>query len=268
MKIGFIGAGKMAEAIIASLIRGKVVPAGAVFASDISEERRNHLKKTHGINTYSRNQDIIDAVDVLVLAVKPQHLDELLAEMSADGAVPEALVISIAAGKRLDYFTSNLPGSRIVRVMPNLACTVGQAMSAYCCAEEVTPQDKVNVVSILEAAGKALEVPEEQLDAVTALSGSGPAFFAYVMDCLAQGAVAEGMKREDALLLAGQTMYGTALLLMEEEMDPRDLIRNVASAKGTTAEGLGVLEASDAAEVLQSTIAAAARRSRELSAGE
>jgi pyrroline-5-carboxylate reductase len=140
-------------------------------------------------------------------------------------------------------------------------------MSAFCLGTRTTASDRRIVVRQLSAFGAALELPEEQFDAVTALSGSGPAFFAYVLDALVDSAEKQGLQRDHALLLAEQTMYGTAKLLKEQKIAPQDLIESVASAKGTTAAGLSVLDESTIRAVLHRTLAAAARRSRELSAG-
>ena len=139
-------------------------------------------------------------------------------------------------------------------------------MSVYCAASTATADDRKTAATLLSCFGKVLELSEETLDAVTAVSGSGPAFFTYLMDKIAEAGVKEGLTRADALLLAEQTMMGTAKLLMENKTDPQELIKSVASAKGTTAAGLAVLEKSAVGAILQKTIAAAAQRSRELSA--
>jgi pyrroline-5-carboxylate reductase len=264
VKIAFLGGGKMAEAILASLLTSRTVSPSACFISDISEERLRLLKKRFGVNTYKNNVDAVLPAKVVFLAVKPQQLDELLEEIK-DSVTDEHIIVSIAAGKTLSYFSEKLGRGKLVRVMPNMGCMVGEAMSAICADESVSPRDVAEVERLLQAAGKTLQLTEDKFDAVTALSGSGPAFFAYVLDSMVSGAIAEGLDRDQALLLAEQTMLGTARLLLDNKVDPADLIRDVASARGTTAEGLNELEASDLRLVLQKTIAAAARRSRELS---
>jgi len=262
MKIGFIGAGKMAEAIIASILDAGMYEAGDIQASDISAARLGTLAGQYGICVTAGNASLVAAADAIVLAVKPQELDVVL-----DGIAPSAagkLFISIAAGKPLAYFEGKLRAARVVRVMPNLACQVGEGMSAYCGGCAATADDLALVAGLLGCAGKAIALDESQFDVVTALSGSGPAFFAYALNAMVEGAVKEGMARTDALMLAEQTMLGTARVLMERTVSPVDFIAQVASKGGTTAAGLAVLESSSVADDLQSTIHAAAARSREL----
>lgn len=263
MKIGFIGGGKMAEAIISALIGSKTVGASEIFASDLSADRRSYLKKQFGINAYSRNEVIPGMADVIFLSIKPQQFDEVAAEL-AGKVTGQHLVISILAGKKTSNIEALLPAARVIRVMPNMACQVTEGMSVLCCGRLATHTDKTTAVKVLESCGRVLELTEDKFDAVTALSGSGPAFFAYVLNKMVEAAVQEGLEQADALLLAEQTMRGTAKFLLEKETTPADLIKSVASAKGTTAAGLEVLDKSDIAVVLADTIKAAARRSREL----
>lgn len=255
----------MAEAMIASLIGTKVSDPHEIYASDISAERRMRLKQLYGINTYSKNKVIPGSATVLVLAVKPQDLGDALKEF-APLINDKHLVISIAAGKKLGFLQSLLPRARVVRVMPNLACTAAEGMSVFCVGASITPLDKATVNRLLSCLGKVLELPESHFDAVTALSGSGPAFFTYFLNLMVDAAVKEGLDPKEALLLAGQTMLGTSKLLMEKHLDPQELIKAVTSAKGTTAAGLEVLDHSDIARVVRDTLHAAARRSAELGA--
>ncbi len=264
MKIGFVGGGKMAEAIVASLLDAQMVEAADVIVSDISHERREALAAQYGIGVTESNAAVVSESDTVVLAVKPQDLDTVLEGVAPNAA--DRLIISIAAGKPLAYFETQLPGARIVRVMPNLACQVGEGMSAYCGGGTTTAADLDWVAQILGCAGRALELPEALFDVVTALSGSGPAFFAYALKAMVDGAVCEGMEPDAALMLAEQTMLGTAKVLIEKGVSPADFMAQVASKGGTTAAGLAVLADSPVASALQSTIKAAADRSRELSA--
>jgi pyrroline-5-carboxylate reductase len=264
MKIGFIGSGKMAEAIIAGLLRAKITRPAEIFASDVSDERRSALKKEYGVNTYGNNALIAAKSNVLFLCIKPQQLDGVLQEI-ASSVSREHLVISIAAGKKLATIEAALPQARVIRIMPNVGCLVSEAMSAMTLGARTTAADSQLAGKLLSNVGRVVQLPEDQFDAVTALSGSGPAFFAFLLDKLSDAAVAEGLDRQSALLLAKQTMLGTAKLLLDKAMDPKALIEMVASAKGTTAEGLKVLEGSSIAEIMRETVSAAARRSRELS---
>jgi pyrroline-5-carboxylate reductase len=264
MKIGFIGCGRMAEAIISSLISSRIVGAHQVSASDISKERREEVKARHGINLYTRNNLIPEIAEVLFLAVKPQQLGSVL-EGIAGQVTDKHLVISIAAGKAVSFVESALPAARVIRVMPNLPCTVGEGMSVFCAGSKATPTDKQKTEKLLGSFGKVLQLPEEAFDAVTAMSGSGPAFFTYYLAKMVSAGVKAGLRREDALLLAEQTMLGTSKLLISKGTRPEDLIEAVASSKGTTAAGLDVLRSSDLHEIVNKTIEAAANRSRELS---
>jgi pyrroline-5-carboxylate reductase len=264
MKIGFVGAGKMAEAILSSLLDSGVCKAVDITASDISPDRCAALEGLYGVCVTSENRNVVEASDVVVLAVKPQELDGVLAGLASCAA--GKLVISIAAGKPLAYFASKLPGARLVRVMPNLACQVGEGMSVFCGANDATAEDLERVDRIFGASGRALQLDESLFDVVTALSGSGPAFFAFALDALVQGAVAEGMPPATAALLAGQTMLGTAKVLLERGLSAEVFMSQVASKGGTTAAGLAVLNDGSVKADMAAAIAAASGRSRELSA--
>jgi len=243
-------------------LKAGMVAARGLVAADTDEARRRAIGERLGVRTTASNAEAATA-ELVVLAVKPQQLDGVIQELPA-GALAGRLVLSIMAGKRTESLQKAMPGARIVRVMPNLPCVVGEGMSAFCAAAGASDEDVARVRALLGAFGKVIELPEDRFDVVTALSGSGPAFFAYVLDRLAGSAVAQGLSRDEALLLAGQTMLGTARLLLEQGTDPKALIASVASAKGTTAAGLAVLDASDVGAVLKRTLAAAAQRSREL----
>ncbi len=263
MSIGFVGAGKMAEAIMAGLIRQQFAQPGQILASDVSEERLAALRQQYKIQVTRQNAEVVEQAECCVLAVKPQQLEAVLREI-APLVTPDHLILSIAAGKQTAWLESLLPQGRVVRVMPNIACLAGEGMNVYTRGARATEEDAAAASELLGCCGLALELPESQFDAVTALSGSGPAFFAWVLDRLVDGAVQEGLSRDQALVLAGQTMQGTARLLLATGMEPADLAASVTSAKGTTAEGRAVLENEATADVLKRTVQAAARRSREL----
>jgi pyrroline-5-carboxylate reductase len=263
IQVGFIGAGKMAEAMMAGFIKERVVAPVEILAGDVSAERLAEVSRKHGVRITLDNAEVVRETSVCVLAVKPQQLNEILRNL-APHFTSDHLIISIAAGKTTGYLESLLPNGRLVRVMPNIACLVGEGMNVYARGARATAADSEQVARLLGCCGKATELPETLFDAVTALSGSGPAFFAYLLDRLVDGAVQEGMPRGQALMLASQTMLGTARLLMEKGMEPAGLAEAVTSAKGTTAAGRAVLETPELAELLSRTIAAAARRSREL----
>lgn len=255
----------MAEAILSALISSRQVGPHEILASDISVARCSLLKKQYGVNVYSRNEAVVGAVEILFLCIKPQQMTEVLEEIAAF-TTQDQLVFSIAAGKTLSFLESLLPQARLIRVMPNLPCVVGDGMTAFCRGRHATAADGRKAVTLLESFSRVVELPEVQFDAVTALSGSGPAFFAYLMQALAQAAVEEGLDADVATSMAAQTMLGTARVLIEKKTAPDAFIRAVTSAKGTTAAGLDVLGRSPVQDLLRQTVHAAAQRSRELSA--
>lgn len=262
--LGFLGAGKMAEALMSGAMAGGVVDPSRVLACDISVARRADLAARLGIAVTDDPLAVVARCRRIVLAVKPQDLGDLLRKV-ASGLTSSHLVFSIAAGKRLEWLQKLAPEARFVRVMPNLALMVREGMCAYCPGALATEDDAAEAERLLGCSGRVIRLDESCFDAVTALSGSGPAFYAKVMVDMAIAAEAEGLPPEAARLLATQTMLGTARYLIETKQDPAAFIQAVSSPKGTTVAGLDVMADSDLATVLGQTIHAAARRSHELS---
>lgn len=264
MRTGFIGAGKMAEALLAGLLARRICRTDEILVSDVAIGRLDVMRTQYGVQALQDNAETVRRSEAVVLAVKPQELEHVLAGVSAMTA--GKLVISIAAGKRLSFFEERLPGARVVRVMPNLACQVGQGMSVLCGGTRATDADLALVRVMFESCGRVARQAESQFDTVTALSGSGPAFFAYMVNALAEAAAARGMEAETALELGLQTMLGTAAVMLQKGTSPADFMAAVASKGGTTAAGLEVLDGSDVHTVLGKVLAAAADRSKALSA--
>lgn len=264
MRTGLIGGGKMAEALLSGMLAQTVCMADEVLVSDLDPGRRQWLSEHYGIETLQQNRAVVERSEAVILAVKPQDLDAVLDDLAPVAA--GRLFVSIAAGRRLAYFEARLDGVRLVRVMPNLPFQAGEGMSVCCRGAHATDADIGLVRQMLASGGRVLELDESFFDVVTALSGSGPAFFAFVVQAFVQTAVAQGMATETALELALQTMRGTATIMMQRGITPADLMASVASKGGTTAAGLAVLENSDVPAVLRATLDAAARRSGELSA--
>ncbi len=265
IKIGFIGSGRIAEAMMRAMINTKVVEAHGIFASDPSVERRNHLKREYGINVYSHNGDVVAAVDILFIAIKPQQIAEALAPL-AEAVTADQLVISIAAGRTIASIEALLPAARVVRIMPNLPCQVAEGMTAFCLGHKTRTGDQRIVGELLACFGRVLEMPESKFDVVTAISGSGPAFFAHFLCRIVEAGVANGLTNDEATLLAEQTMLGTARVLLTGETHPHDFIRAVTSPQGTTEAGLTALASPVLADLVNKTIQRATERSRELSA--
>ena len=260
----FLGAGQMGSAILGGLVRGGA-PASSIHVFDVDASRSVALAAAHGVIAEPSANAAVRAADVVVLAVKPQHLGGLLASLD-EGLLGGPLFLSIAAGKTLAWLEERLPGARVVRAMPNLAMRVGEGMSAICPGSLATPQDAETAAFVLGCSGKVRPLPESLFDVVTALSGSGPAFFAVVLQAFVKGAVDLGMPEADAQTLALQTLVGTAKVLSEGTDSPAEFIRAVTSAKGTTEAGLKVMEASDLQAIARDTLSAAATRSAELRA--
>jgi len=262
--IGFVGAGRMAEAILAGMLRGGGYAARMIGVSDVQDLRVQELVHRYGIKGFADNQALVRACDVLVLAVKPQDLNPVLTGIAAD--VCDRCVISIVAGRLLAGLEQALPQARLVRVMPNLACTVGAGMTVLCAGSRATDDDLQCAEALFAASGRVCRAPEAQFDMVTALSGSGPAFWTQLAAYQQDVAVAAGMEEQTARLLVLQTMLGTAKVLLASAAPFEDFMNAVASKGGTTAAGLEVLRTGPAHEILASVLTAAAQRSQALRA--
>ncbi|MDD4101315.1 MAG: pyrroline-5-carboxylate reductase [Kiritimatiellae bacterium] len=264
MRIGFIGAGKMAEAILCTAVQADICAPWDITACDINAARRQLVEKEYGVIVTEDAVQTAKTCKVLVLAVKPQDMDKLLREIRP-ALTEKHLLISIAAGKTLAALKKAAGiKPRLVRVMPNLALLAQEGMSVYCVGQNVKAADKRLAAQLFGSAGAVLELPEKHFDAVTALSGSGPAFVAYFMQAMIEGALALKLPVDAAVLLAGQTLIGTGIYLQNTGRETDEFIKAVSSPKGTTAAGMAVLEQSDLRDVVCRTLAAAAARSSEL----
>src|SRR3989344_470071 len=261
--IGFIGAGKMCNAMLESFFReSKVIPE-QVIVSDKNKGNLLLIKKKFGIEAVSDNKEVASRAKIIFLSVKPQDMQHLLNEISSD--VDESkLVVSIAAGVPIKKISSKL-SAKIARVMPNTPFMVGEGMSAVTFSKGFTDREKKRVRDLLECAGRCLEMGERNFDAVTAVSGSGPAFYAVMVDAMIDAGVKQGLDRKHSELLALQTMHGTAKLMLEKNISPQELVGMVASKGGTTEAGLKHLLSSGFRADVHKTVAAAAKRSKELS---
>lgn len=263
-KIGFIGAGKMGSALIHGIIKAGIVKPENLGASDIYEPFLNELNSQLGINVSTDNAVIAQASDILVLAVKPQTLYSVLENLKPY-INADKLIISIAAGVPLATYENALPeGTRVVRVMPNIAATVSEAASGISPGKNATSEDLKTALEIFSAVGTAVQVPESLMDAVTGLSGSGPAFIFPVIEAMADGAVLEGMDRKSALTLAAQTVLGAAKMALETGLHPGELKDMVTSPAGTTIQGVRVLEEAGIRAAFMNAVIKASERSKEL----
>lgn len=276
-KIGFIGAGNMAEAIIGAVIRSGLVLPQNVCASDIREERLDYLRATYGISTSSDNASLFSGADIIFLAVKPQQMEQVLSGLTAASPceVPDRkLVVSIAAGVRIQKIESILyasltPEARsklpIIRVMPNTPALVLKGISGISPNTNATRKDLADARSILESMGKVIEFAEEDLDAVTALSGSGPAYVFFLAELMITAGIKLGLGAENAKALTIATVEGAVALMTQTAESPENLRAKVTSPGGTTEAAITWMTDNRVQAHVVNAIIAAANRSRELS---
>jgi pyrroline-5-carboxylate reductase len=265
-KIGFIGGGNMAGALIRGLIHSRTVKADQIRASDVKDERLTELSAKYGILTTTDNAELSSWADVVVIAVKPQIVDRIMAPIAA--ALNESdLVVSIAAGVPIEALEARLPsGARVVRAMPNTAAIALAGATGVAPGAHATGHDLDVACALFEAVGRCVVLDESLLDAVTGLSGSGPAYVMLMIEALADGGVKVGLGRDTALLLAAQTVYGAAKLQLETGEHPGRLKDMVTSPGGTAIAGLHTLEAGGLRRTLIDAVEAASARSAELGA--
>ncbi len=261
MKIAFIGAGKMATAIGKGLMNANGIKWEAA-ACDPQEKARENFTRITSIPCYGSMAEALNGADVVLLAVKPQYAAEALKE--AVPLIGNALLISIAAGLSINKLSVMAQTARIIRVMPNTPALAGAGMSCFAPAKSVSPEDIAWAESILQAVGRCRQVPEKLMDAVTGLSGSGPAYvFEFIM-ALADGGVYEGLPRDLALELAAQTVFGSAKMVLESTDSPAVLRDAVISPAGTTARGVAKLDEGAFRSTVVKAVVAASERSAEL----
>lgn len=257
--IGFIGGGNMAEAMIKGMIAEGLKD---IIVSDPRTERRQELEQRYGVKTASSNVEVASSVEIVVLAVKPQVIDDVLEEI-AESVGEDTTVVSIAAGVTLAHLQDRLRSRKIVRVMPNTPSLVQEGMSVYSLCECFTGTEIDTVKSILMSIGKVLALPEAKMNAVTALSGSGPGFIAFMVEAMIDAGESLGLTRDDAATLAVQTLLGTAQLL-DTGMTPERLREMVTSPGGTTAAGLSVMKERGLKDIIKAALTAARDRGEEL----
>jgi pyrroline-5-carboxylate reductase len=263
-RIAMIGAGNMAGALVRGLFASGRVKKDQIRASDVLEEKRRGLEEAHGIVTTDDNRDLASWANLVVLAVKPQAIGDA-AKTLADALAPETLVVSIAAGVPLGALAKLLPRSpRIVRAMPNTPALVLAGATAISASSGTDATDVAAATALFEAVGRVVRVDEEMLDAVTGLSGSGPAYVMLVIEALTEGGVRAGLDRKTALMLATEVVHGSSKLVVETGTDPAKLREMVTSPNGTTVAGLRALETGGLVAALVDAVESATKRSREL----
>lgn len=264
MKIAIIGGGTMGEAILSAVLEKGLSTPVAVSVGDVSLERRQHLNNQYGVIVAENNREAIHGKDVVVLAVKPQNLAEVMAPL--DGCLePTQLVLSIIAGARINTLCQGLSHRCVVRAMPNTPAQVGAGISAWTATTEVTGEQKGCARAILEAMGKEIYFDDEKyLDMATAVSGSGPAYFFLFVEALIAAAVNIGLPPEDAGKLVFETMYGSSELILKSDKKPDELRRMVTSPGGTTAAALEQFQKGGLDKLIMKAVRAAYNRAKEL----
>jgi pyrroline-5-carboxylate reductase len=258
-RLGFVGGGNMAEAMVRGLLERGVVAQGAVAVAEPNAERRRVLVEAYGVACHASNLDVAREADLLVFAIKPQAMPVVLAELGEFAG----LAITVAAGIASRVLEAAMP-ARVVRAMPNTPALVGSGVTAICPGARASEEDLVLATELFAAVGRVVRVPETQLDAVTGLSGSGPAYVFVMIEALADGGVKMGLPREVAMTLAAETVLGSARLLLETGEHPAALRDRVTSPGGTTIAGLARLEAGGVRSAFIEAVEAATRRASEL----
>jgi len=264
MQLAFIGGGVMAEAMIGGVLKKGLYPSQAIIASDIASARRDALAHKYQIETVAENCRACREAQTVVLAIKPQHLSVVMADLQGQ-LVGHQLVLSVVAGARLSTLRQGLQHDSIVRVMPNMPARIGQGISAWTATPEVSPGQREAARAILRALGEEVFLPsEEYIDMATAVSGSGPAYFFLVLEALIEGAVHIGLPRDAAEKLVLQTALGSVRAAMEMGKHPAELRNMVTSSGGTTAEGLLRLEEGAVRAALMRAVIAAYEKAKQL----
>jgi pyrroline-5-carboxylate reductase len=266
--VGFIGAGNMGEALIKGMLSGNVAEAERITAYDVVKDRLKYIEQTYGVNTSSDAAETVGRSTTLVLAVKPQIVPLVLKNFSPF-IRPEHLIISICAGTTLDTLEGGLPeNTRVIRVMPNTPALIGSGAAALCKGAKATDDDLAAAREIFEAVGVSVVVEEKVMDAVTGLSGSGPAYVFQFIEALSDGGVKMGLSRDVATKLAVQTVIGSARMVAETGKHPAVLKEMVTSPGGTTIAGVHALEQGGLRGIVMDAVEAATLRSEELGKGK
>lgn len=264
LKVGFLGAGRMASALAKGFVQAGLVRPDHIMASDVSEGARSAFSRDLGSKVTAANPEVVNFGQVVVLAVKPDQVVEVLNEVHS-GFGTSRLLISIAAGVPLAKLESSLAaGARVIRVMPNTPALVGASATAFALGTSASTEDAQTVERLFSAVGLAFKVKEHLLDAVTGLSGSGPAYVYLILEALSDGGVAVGLPRDVSFKLAAQTVFGSAKMALETGLHPGVLKDMVTSPGGTTIEGIHELEKGGVRGLLINAVRAATEKSRVL----
>jgi pyrroline-5-carboxylate reductase len=266
-RIGFIGAGNMASSIIKGIIEAKAFERNKIYISDKNNKRKAAKKKTFKVKAAKDNKDLVESVQIVLLCVKPQDIDQVLSQI-ASCVTEDKLIISIAAGVTRKYIEKFLPkNTKVIRVMPNIVSLVRESMSVLSYGKSLDSKSKKTVEYIFNCVGQTEHVEEKYMDTVTALSGSGPAYIAYLLKFLIEASVEEGLSRKEAEKLTFQTAEGVIKLIRERNIKLDELIKMVASKGGTTEAALDEFRKNKMDKIIKKAVKAASKRSKNLSRG-
>ena len=257
--IGFIGGGKMAEALIKGIIKQGNKD---ILVSDVQEQRRLYIKTSYGLKTTKSNKDVINLCKIIILSVKPQDMIPVLDEI-ANSITQEKTIVSIAAGIKLDFFQKKLKTKKIIRVMPSIASTEQEGMTLISFSKFFPPHETSIIQKLFMSVGKILIIDEKMINAFSTISGSGPAFFALFMETLIEAGIKMGLEKDLVTKATLQTLIGTAKLI-EAGIRPKQLREMVASPAGTTEEGIKVFNEKNLKEITESALRASLQRADEL----
>lgn len=264
VKIGFIGVGKMASAIIKGIVSKGIFKKSEIIACAKTSASIKRAEKELGIKVYPSAEDVAKKTKLIILAVKPQQIDEVLNTKTAS-YFSKCVMISVLAGVKIRTLKSYVPDAKIIRVMPNLCCSVFEGVSCYTLDKDISVKEEKQIREIFGSVGLAVKVKEKDLDAVTGLSGSSPAYVFMVIDALAEAGVKEGLSPKTSRLLAAQTVLGSAKTVLESDKTPDQLKTDVCSPGGTTIEGVKVLEKAKIKTSFVKAVHASAEKSRKMS---
>jgi pyrroline-5-carboxylate reductase len=263
--LALLGAGQMAEALLRGVLKAKLLPPSRIVACDVVAARRELFSKQMGVRTVGTPRTAAEMADLLILCVKPQQADSVLAEIAPVFKVAKHLLASIAAGVTTAHMEHYLPiGARVVRAMPNTPMLVGLGATCLSTGRHAHQDDLTRLEALFGSAGLVMRVDEKMMDAVTGLSGSGPAYLYYLVEAMADAGEAEGLSRDEALKLAARTCLGAAKMLEETGLPPEELRRRVTSPNGTTQAAIARLDKDEVKKKLVAAVKKAADRSREL----
>lgn len=238
MKLGFIGTGNMASAIMGGIIKNNVIPAEEIIGADLFAPGRERVQKAYGINVTADNKEVAEKAETIILSVKPQFYESVIADIK-DVVKENQIIITIAPGKTLAWLAEKFGKDvKIVRTMPNTPAMVGEGMTAVCPNEHMTEDEIAYVKSLLESFSRAEIVPERLMDVVTAVSGSSPAYVFMLIEAMADAAVSGGMPRKQAYEFAAQAVLGSAKMVLDTGKHPGELKDMVCSPAGTTIEAV------------------------------